>query len=107
VHWAAWRTCYSKKNIDKQTDRISLVAGAQETVPQEDLREDIDDWMDGVRGEIEVEIAKRRVNAVVSNQHQGSYDKVALPTAACVQVLQRRGQRARLLLQPLFFLPNR
>ncbi len=40
-----------------------------------------------------IEIAKRRVSAIVSNQHRGSYDKAALLTAACAEVLQRRGRK--------------
>ncbi len=40
-----------------------------------------------------IEIAKRRVSAIVSNQHRGSYDKAALLTAACAEVLQQRSQK--------------
>jgi hypothetical protein len=37
-----------------------------------------------------VQITKERVNAIVSNQHRGSYDQAAILTAACAEVLQRR-----------------
>ncbi len=42
-----------------------------------------------------VEITKQRVNAIVSSQHRGSYDKAAVLTVACAEVLQRRGQKQR------------
>jgi hypothetical protein len=37
-------------------------------------------------------VAQRRVDAIVSNQHRGSYDKAALLLAACVELLRRLGQ---------------
>ncbi|MFZ5919192.1 MAG: hypothetical protein ACOYZ7_19855 [Chloroflexota bacterium] len=39
-----------------------------------------------------LEVAQRRVNAIVSNQHRKSYDKAAILTAACAQVLRSRGE---------------
>ena len=39
-----------------------------------------------------LDVAQRRVDAIVSNQHRGSYDKAALLLAACVELLRRLGQ---------------
>jgi hypothetical protein len=42
-----------------------------------------------------LDVAQRRVDAIVSNQHRGSYDKAAILTAACAEVLwSQRGRRA-------------
>lgn len=38
-----------------------------------------------------LDVAQRRVNAIVSNQHRGSYDKAAVLIAACAEVLRLRG----------------
>ena len=48
-----------------------------------------------------LEIAKLRVNAVVSNQHRGSYDKAAVLIAGCAEVLRlgRRDQEAEAMLE--------
>jgi hypothetical protein len=39
-----------------------------------------------------LEVAQRRIDAIVSNQHRGSYDKAALLLAACAELLRLRGQ---------------
>ena len=39
-----------------------------------------------------LDVAKRRVEAIVSNQHRGSYDKAAELTAACAETLRLRGE---------------
>ncbi len=39
-----------------------------------------------------VEITRKRVAAIVGNQHRGSYAKAATLTLACVEALRRRGQ---------------
>ncbi len=41
-----------------------------------------------------LDVAQQRVNAIVSNQHRGSYDKAAVLTVACAEVLRLRGDRA-------------
>ena len=38
-----------------------------------------------------LEVAKDRVQAIVGNQHRGSYDKAAVLIAACAEVLRLRG----------------
>ena len=38
-----------------------------------------------------LDVAQQRVDAIVSNQYRGSYDKAATVTAACVEVLRARG----------------
>ena len=38
------------------------------------------------------DVVQRRVDAIVGNQHRGSYDKAALLLAACAELLQRLGQ---------------
>jgi len=40
-----------------------------------------------------LDVAKRRVNAIVSEQHRGSYDKAAMLVAACAEVLRLRGDK--------------
>jgi hypothetical protein len=47
-----------------------------------------------------LDVARRRVDAIVSNQHRGSYDRAALLLASCTEVLRLRGQaqEARALL---------
>ena len=37
-------------------------------------------------------IAKKRVHAIVSNQHRGSYDKAAILITACAELLRLRGK---------------
>ncbi len=37
-------------------------------------------------------VAQERVNAIVGNLHRGSYDKAAVLTAACAEVLRLRGE---------------
>lgn len=39
-----------------------------------------------------LDVAKRRVEAIVSNQHRGSYGKAAVLTAACAEALRLRGE---------------
>lgn len=48
-----------------------------------------------------LEIAKLRVNSIVSNQHRGSYDKAAVLIAGCAEVLRlgRRDQEAEAMLE--------
>lgn len=41
-----------------------------------------------------LEVMHQRVNAIVGNQHRGSYDKAAVLTAACAEVLRLRGDAA-------------
>jgi len=41
-----------------------------------------------------LDVARRRVEAIVGNQHRGSYDKAAVLTVACAEVLRLRGDRA-------------
>ena len=38
-----------------------------------------------------LDVTKRRVNAIVSNQHRGSYDRAAVLLAACAETLWLRG----------------
>jgi hypothetical protein len=47
-----------------------------------------------------LDVARRRVDAIVSNQHRGSYDRAALLLTSCTEVLRLRGQaqEARTLL---------
>jgi hypothetical protein len=40
-----------------------------------------------------LDVAQQRVDAIVSNQHRGSYDKAAILTAACAEVLRARGDK--------------
>ncbi|MDH7485353.1 MAG: hypothetical protein QHJ81_03660 [Anaerolineae bacterium] len=40
-----------------------------------------------------LDVAKRRVDAIVGNQHRKSYDKAAVLAAACAEVLRLRGDR--------------
>lgn len=42
-----------------------------------------------------LQVARKRVEAIVSNQRRGSYDKVAILAAACAEVLQLRGRGQR------------
>lgn len=42
-----------------------------------------------------LEIANRRVDAIVGGQHRGSYDKAALLITACAEVLHMRGEKDR------------
>jgi hypothetical protein len=39
-----------------------------------------------------LDVARRRVDAIVSNQHRGSYDRAALLLTSCTEVLRLRGQ---------------
>jgi hypothetical protein len=39
-----------------------------------------------------LDVARRRVEAIVSNQHRGSYDRAALLLTSCTEVLRLRGQ---------------
>ncbi len=39
-----------------------------------------------------LEVAKLRVNAIVSNQHRGSYDKAAVLIAGCAEMLRLWGR---------------
>lgn len=39
-----------------------------------------------------LDVAQQRVNAIVSNQHRGSYGKAAVLIAACMEVLRLRGK---------------
>ncbi len=41
-----------------------------------------------------LDVARRRVDAIVGNQHRRSYDKAAVLTAACAEVLRLRGDKA-------------
>ena len=47
-----------------------------------------------------LDVAQRRIDAIVSNQHRGSYDKAALLLASCTELLRLLGkaQEARALL---------
>ena len=47
-----------------------------------------------------LDVVRRRVDAIVSNQHRGSYDRAALLLTSCTEVLRLRGkaQEARALL---------
>jgi len=40
-----------------------------------------------------LDVAQQRVNAIVGNQHRGSYDKAAVLTVACAKVLRLRGNQ--------------
>ena len=40
-----------------------------------------------------LDVAQQRVNAIVGNQHRGSYDKAAVLTVACAEVLRLRGNQ--------------
>ena len=40
-----------------------------------------------------LDVAQQRVNAIVGNKHRGSYDKAAVLTVACAEVLQLRGDQ--------------
>ncbi len=40
-----------------------------------------------------LDVAQQRVNAIVGNQHRGSYNKAAVLTVACAEVLQLRGNQ--------------
>jgi hypothetical protein len=50
-----------------------------------------------------LDVARRRVDAIVSNQHRGSYDRAALLLTSCTEVLRLRGQaqEARALLDDI------
>ncbi len=50
-----------------------------------------------------LDVVRRRVDAIVSNQHRGSYDRAALLLASCTEVLRLLGkaQEARALLQDI------
>jgi len=37
-----------------------------------------------------LDVTKQRLNAIVSNQHRGSYDKAAVLLAACAETLRLR-----------------
>ena len=41
-----------------------------------------------------LEVAQKRTQAIVGGQHRKSYDKAAILTVACAEVLQLRGDRA-------------
>lgn len=41
-----------------------------------------------------LDVAQRRVNAIVGNKHRGSYNKAAVLTVACAEVLRLRGNQA-------------
>jgi len=41
-----------------------------------------------------LDVAQQRVNAIVGNQHRGSYNKAAVLTVACAEVLRLRGNQA-------------
>lgn len=41
-----------------------------------------------------LDVARRRVDAIVDNQYRGSYGKAAVLTAACAEVLRLRGDKA-------------
>ena len=41
-----------------------------------------------------LDVAQQRANAIVSNQYRGSYDKAAVVTVACAEVLRLRGDQA-------------
>jgi hypothetical protein len=41
-----------------------------------------------------LDVAQRRVDAIVGSQHRRSYDKAAVLTAACAEVLRLRGDKA-------------
>ena len=41
-----------------------------------------------------LDVAQRRVNAIVGDKHRGSYDKAAVLTVACAEVLRLRGDKA-------------
>jgi hypothetical protein len=41
-----------------------------------------------------LEVAQQRVDAIVGGKHRGSYDKAALLTVACAEVLRLRGDKA-------------
>jgi hypothetical protein len=40
-----------------------------------------------------LDVAQERVNAIVGNKHRGSYDKAAVLTVACAEVLRLRGNQ--------------
>jgi hypothetical protein len=50
-----------------------------------------------------LDVVRRRVDAIVSNQHRGSYDRAALLLASCTEVLRLLGkaQEARALLSDI------
>jgi len=50
-----------------------------------------------------LDVVRRRVDAIVSNQHRGSYDRAALLLASCTEVLRLLGkaQEARALLEDI------
>jgi hypothetical protein len=50
-----------------------------------------------------LDVVRRRVDAIVSNQHRGSYDRAALLLTACTEVLRLLGkaQEARALLEDI------
>lgn len=41
-----------------------------------------------------LDVARQRANAIVSNQHRGSYGKAAVLTVACAEALRLRGDKA-------------
>jgi len=41
-----------------------------------------------------LDVAQRRVNAIVGDKHRGSYDKAAMLIVACAEVLRMRGDKA-------------
>ncbi len=40
-----------------------------------------------------LDVARQRVSAIVGGQHRGSYDKAAMLTTACAEVLRLRGNQ--------------
>jgi hypothetical protein len=50
-----------------------------------------------------LDVVRRRVDAIVSNQHRGSYDRAALLLTSCTEVLRLLGkaQEARALLSAI------
>ena len=50
-----------------------------------------------------LDVVQRRIDAIVSNQHRGSYDRAALLLASCTEVLRLLGkaQEARALLDDI------
>jgi hypothetical protein len=51
-----------------------------------------DDWQEEILSWC-LDVAQQRVNAIVSGQHRGSYNKAAVLTVACAEVLWLRGNK--------------
>lgn len=82
---AAWSWRYEKGNSVRERLARAYAEQFAAAALSTDRQERFLSWC--------LDVAQQRVNAIVGNQHRGSYDKAAVLTVACAEVSRLRGNQ--------------